>query len=686
MMDKRLTILSAVLLMAMLQTSAQQIEAQKPASDTTIRKGVKLKELPDPKTVSWQKNVELGAKLFNKGSLYNGLTYYEEAVTKNPKKTDLYLPIAEGNFALRDYKSANKYYKMLVNIDSAKGKDYYSLYQYALTDKYLGNYEQAKTSFEKFLDVTKGIPELADIRKKASTEKEGCDLGIELRDSKKLKDYLVEHLDNNVNQAFTDYSPYLADPNTLYFGSWVSDDVILEGRTEKYATFSRIYSSKRNGDKWNKANEVQGAVDTVHFHTGNAVITPDGQTMYYTQCYQDDKQRMRCSIYKSKWESSGWNEGESLSINEKGATTTHPALGKDENGSQVLFFASDRNEANGMDLYAAKMNADGSLQAPKALSAVINTTGDEMTPFYDFTSNSLFFSSNGLVNIGGMDIYKSTAKNGGWSTPEHLGLPVNSSVDDMYYNWNDAAKLGFFVSNRPGGFGLKSETCCDDIYQFRMNVVYLAVRGTLLDADSGKAITDQIITLFDAETGATLKTYNSTDGTFFFDLKPDKKYKLSGIRKDYFTAFQNFTTEGITKSDTLHYAMTFQKMEKNKAYTLNNIYYDFDKSDLSEDSKRVLDTLYTILQENPAIVIELSSHTDSKGSDKYNMDLSQKRAESCVNYLINEKNLPKERITAKGYGESMPVAPNQNLDGSDNEEGRAKNRRTEFKIIGEVNK
>ena len=204
----------------------------------------------------------------------------------------------------------------------------------------------------------------------------------------------------------------------------------------------------------------------------------------------------------------------------------------------------------------------------------------------------------------------------------------------------------------------------------------------MLNADTAnQLITDQPVTLFDEATGAALKTYNSVNGTYFFDLLPDKTYKLSAVRDGYFAAVQTFNTNGRENSDTLSFALSLKKMEKNKAYTLNNIYYEFDKADLTQASKSVLDTLYDILKENPQIAIELSSHTDSKGSDKYNLDLSQKRAESCTNYLINEKKVAKERVTAKGYGETVPVAPNTKPDGKDDEEGRAKNRRTEFKII-----
>ncbi len=298
-------------------------------------------------------------------------------------------------------------------------------------------------------------------------------------------------------------------------------------------------------------------------------------------------------------------------------------------------------------------------------------------------TNTLYFSSDGHINIGGADVFKTKPANGSWSEPENLGMPINSSVDDMYYSWNEKDGIGFVVSNRPGGYGLKSETCCDDIYQLYRYRIFLAVKGKLVDPDSGNVVKDQVVNLYDANTGALIKSYNSKDGSYFFDLNPDKSYKISVARDGYFTGTQLYNTLGKDKSDTASFTVSMKKMVMNKAYSLSNIYYEYDKADLIPASKLVLDTLYDILKENPTITIELSAHTDSKGADKYNEELSQKRAEACTNYLVNEKGIAKDRIVAKGYGKTMPVAPNTNPDGSDNPEGRAKNRRTEFKILND---
>ena len=690
-------LLSVVTLLFLQLVSTNQLKAQ--TTDTTkVKQAVdsvkakvqkpkkleKLKELPDPQSVGWKKDKMFGDKLFAQGSLYNGLHYYEAAIAKNPKQTGLYQQMADGNFTLRDYRTANKYYKMLVDMDTAKHLNWLALYKYALTEKFLGNYEKAKLLFEQFNQTYKDKQELADVRKRATTEDLGCDLGIKLRDDKTFKDVKAVHLDTNVNQPFTDYAPVLKDPKTLYFSAVISDKVILTGKREKFATFSRIYSAQKNSDStWTKKELLHGEVNTVAYHIGNPTFSADGKTMYYTQCLQDDNQAIKCNIYRSLLGDTGWVAGAMLdeNINAAGATNTEPSLGKNEAGEDVLYFVSDRNKSRGTDIFYAKLIGNGNFAKAKEVGGDINTDGNEFTPNYDIATNTLYYSSDGHVNIGGADVYKTKLSGGKWSESENLGLPVNSSVDDMYYNWNEKDGIGFVVSNRPGGFGLKSETCCDDIYQIYRYRIFLAVKGKLVDPDSGNVVKDQVVNLLDANTGAIIKSYNSKDGSYFFDLEPDKSYKISAAREGYFTGTQLYNTLGKDKSDTANFVVSMKKMVKNKAYSLNNIYYEYDKADLTPASKAVLDTLFDILKENPTITIELSAHTDSKGADKYNEELSQKRAESCTNYLTNEKGIAKERIVAKGYGKTMPVAPNTNPDGSDNPEGRAKNRRTEFKIL-----
>ncbi len=660
----------------------------KPQDDVKSATGEQLKELPDPQSIGFGKNKKLGKQLYDRGSIYNGLRYYEAALSKKPKKTFINQPLADGNFLVRDYATANKYYKTLVDLDSVKHKNLFALYQYALTEKYLGNYEKAKENFNKFNKLAKDVDELAEQRKNANREAQGCDLGISFRDSKDLLTYKVAHLNESVNQQFTDYSPFLKDANTLYFGSWVSDKVILENKKEKYGTFSRIYKAIKKGNVWAKAEEAKGEVNTVQAHTGNATFSEDGNTMYYTQCLQDDQQRMRCNIYKSSRGNDGWNAGEKLAaLNAEGFTSTHPSIGKNESGDYVLYFSSDRTAGKGMDIFYAKINPDGSVGKPKSVSGAVNTKGDEMTPFYDFKNQALYFSSNGHVNIGGTDIFKTSVKGNEWSVPENIGMPVNSSVDDMYFMWNSEAELGFVVSNRAGGFGLKSATCCDDIYTVDLNKIYLAVKGEQSNADNkNEVITNGLVTLYDEGTGNELKTFYATDGSYLFDLEHDKNYKITARKQGFEDMSQSVSTMGKRADDTVTINFSMKEipgMKSKLGERIGIVYWEFNKDNLTQTAPDTLNAVVNFMNEYPQYVVEVGSHTDAKGSDEYNLKLSQRRSDAVLRYLLSKK-VFNFRLESKAYGESQPAELNENPPGTDNPEGRSKNRRTEFKVINEL--
>jgi len=293
--------------------------------------------------------------------------------------------------------------------------------------------------------------------------------------------------------------------------------------------------------------------------------------------------------------------------------------------------------------------------------------------------------------MGGFDIYESKyAYNKPYMEPENVGYKLNSSVDDIYFTLQKRGEEGYFVSNRPGVFSLKSETCCDDIFYFKYDKIYLAVKGnvTELDGDTKRPLFGATVSLYekgvDGREDSLIKkmTLNNRRDYLLTGLKPDKLYKVLVSKKGYLNNAATINTMGVEESDTISSNIVVNKFVKEKAYKLQNIYYDYDKADLREESLPVLDTLYVLLMENPSIIIELSSHTDSRGSDNYNRKLSQKRAESCVNYL-KSLGVSTERLAPKGYGESRLI--NECDDGVEcTDETHQANRRTEFKIIGEL--
>jgi len=302
----------------------------------------------------------------------------------------------------------------------------------------------------------------------------------------------------------------------------------------------------------------------------------------------------------------------------------------------------------------------------------------------------IYFSSNGLINVGGRDVFKANGSGSRFSNAENLGFPVNSSVDDHYFVIAPNENYGYFVSNRPGIIALKSETCCDDIFRYDwIRRIKLAVTGNVYVEKNGEkiAVDKAMVSMYMTE-NQTNEILMETDTLkkrerYFFDLTQDREYKLIAEKEGYLSDRSVINTFDKTESDTLVVDLFLKLIEKEKSFILQNIYYDYDQATLRTASKSTLDSLVLFLKENPAIIVELGAHTDNKGDDEYNKKLSQKRAESVVKYLITA-GLSKDRLIAKGYGETNAIAQNENPDGSDNPEGRQLNRRTEFTIKGEL--
>lgn len=647
----------------------------------TGKSGTKWKELPSPEKLGWKKNRKLGDKLMQVGSVTNAAKYYTEALAKKPAKFQLNEKIADAFFALRDYDKANAYYNALVAADSVKHKNLTAVYQSGLTAKYLGKYEEAKVMFAKFNKLAASNDDLASMRSSASRESQGCDLGLQLINSKEVPTYKVNTV-NGINQPLTDFAPVFKDANTVYYGAWTSDSVVLVGRSEKYAVNSKLHEAKQVGNHWTN-QELSGEINQTKSHVGNPALSKDGKTMYYTQCAQDETARMICTIFKSTAQADGWSAGEKLKLNKEGFTTTHPNLGKNEAGEPVLYFSSDRNSGRGMDIFAAPFLADGTLGNAKTVAS-INTRGDEMTPFYEEKTKTLYFSSNGHINIGGTDIFSTVLKNGEWAEPQNLGTPVNSSVDDMYFHWNETAMQGFVVSNRPGGQALKSATCCDDIYQVQLMKINLAIKGVMKNGADNKPIESGLITLYDATSGKEIKTVYATDGSFLFDVEIDKEYRLMGRKKGFEDLLLTYSTMDKRLSDTVQLDLNMVALPQTGPQVgdlIGTVNWEFNYDRLTSTAPDILNKVIEFMTANPNVVVQVGSHTDSKGTEEYNTKLSQRRSDAVMKYLLSKK-VPKNRLVSKAFGEGEPIAAaNDNPDGTDNPEGRAINRRTEFKVL-----
>lgn len=651
------------------------------------------------------------------GDIYSAIDYYEELHKRNNKNSDINYKLGQLYYKARNYPMAHKFFSYAFDADKEAYLE--ALFYMGLLKKMMGDYKGAKEDFLAFTKLIKGTKFAIDYKKKVKNEIEGCNLAIKLKD--KPLDVFTLHLDTSINKAHAEASPMPISGNTILYSSLKADKLFyIDANNDSIVIPTRqIYIAKKKGEKWYSEGIFKAPINESGINILNPALSPSGNRLFFNKCKKNWKNKMICSIYLSEKIDGQWTTPILLGngINNPKYTSTQPTVGIDsKTKNEVLYFVSDRKGTKGgLDIwYSVYDSKKNEFKPPKNLGNKINTFGDEMTPFYDIESHTLYFSSDGHPSIGGLDIFKSQGELTQFSTPENIGFPINSSADDIYYTTSKNREGGFFVSNRKGTVALLNETCCDDIWEFRWaNFIHVAVTGKIYaikDSTIYKQLEKQIVDknfieeldsisekvnplpdkkvdlyLLQGNERIYIKTVQTNErGEFFFNLEPQKDYKIVVDNFGFFNKEISVSTHNITHSDTLQVGAIFINVIPLEPIVIKNIYYESSKWNLTDSSKAIIDqTLFKILMDNPRIIVEISSHTDSVSSEKYNLKLSQKRAESVVKYLVS-KGIDKKRLIAKGYGESKPIAPNSNPDGTDNPEGRRKNRRTEFRIIGSI--
>lgn len=589
---------------------------------------------------------------------------------------------------IRDYERAQAMFLNAYNTNKLKAPE--ALYYHALMMKSNGQYDSARINFQRFKKEYKG--EQKKLKKLASREIVFCDSVAKIMGSESK--IIIEHLDASINKVNTEGAPFNIDDDTFVFTSLRTDkqEYITEDDTAR-SIKRKIYVAKRVANKWKFAGEYGSNLNDAAYNTGNATFSPDRKRIYFTRCKLNLKEKMICAIYVSEKKGNSWTEPVKLPkhINNPKYTSTMPAVTTDPaKGNDVIYFVSNRKEGKGgLDIwYTVYDKKQKTYRIPKNAGSKINTSQNEITPFFDNETRTLYYSSDGLGGLGGFDVFKAKGDGKKWTGSENIGRPINSGSDEIFYTISTNRGEGFFVSNRKGGNALKNATCCDDIYFYKHSeYIRLFVSGTIREATDKRAIIpDATIELFitDKKTKEKflIKTINSDKaGNYKIAIEAGQDYVLVVKKNDFLGTSEELTTSGITHSKEIKKDLQLAKKPK-ESIRLPNILSEFNKSSIAESSKTAIDTtILRLMQLNPELIIEIQSHTDNLGSDQYNLKLSQKRAESVVNYLISKGINPK-RLIAKGYGESMPIAPNENPDGSDNPNGRSMNRRTDFKIIG----
>ena len=631
-------------------------------------------------------HLAIANQAFEGQEYYKAITLLKKAYSKEKdkaNKAEIIYKTAECYRFVNDSKQAETWYRKALKIKYPENS--VQLY-YANALKANGKFEDAIVEYEKYAELAPDDP-------RGKNGAEACALAQKWVDNPSR--YVVENT-VQLNGKNMDFSPSYASRNhkELYFTS--SRDNASGNEVDGWTGqgFTDIFSATiDNKGKWSKPKPLPATINSI-YNEGAAVMNNDFNQMIFTRCGVKKKVKMGCELYSSNKSGDNWTEAEAIPffVKDEGDDSTqvtvgHPALSAD---GKVLVFASDAEGGKGgRDLWKSNFDEEKKRWSKPVALASVNTPGDEMYPFIH-ADGTLYFASNGHIGMGGLDIFMAEAQGEDWGNVTNMRSPINSSGDDFAIIFEKEQEKGYFTSNREDGKG------SDDIYSFLLPALKFTLCGIVSDYKTKKEIGGATVSIVGTD-GSSLETTTDANGKYCFDLAPATSYVITAGKKDfYLNKTGKTTTVGFEEDkDLVH---DFELDPINRVIDLPNIFYDLGKWDLRPESKVALDGLVETLNDNPTIVVELGSHTDTRASDSYNLSLSQKRAQSVVDYLI-ENDVAGERLVAKGYGETTPkvldVAVGQlpagsvindafiaKLAGEElKEEAHQLNRRTEFKVL-----
>ena len=459
----------------------------------------------------------------------------------------------------------------------------------------------------------------------------------------------TDHKVENVrvfNTRYHDFAPAYgsSDYETVYFTSSRREGkgkIRVHNATGQKNT--DLFMSTLSKSGWDKPVYLNGDINSED-EEGACVFNYNYTAMYFTKCRIEKGEKYGCGIFYSKGGGDTWSDPENLQLVPDSLVAAHPALSDD--GLTMYFTSNIRGGYGGIDLWMVTRGSEESnlWGEPINLGAQINTPGDEMFP--SVRKDTIFFASNGHPGYGGLDIYKAYRNNTGSWVVENMGKPINSSADDFAIVFETENERGYFTSRRKGGRG------GDDIYSFQLDIPALEYfwNGTIRDAKKNTRLSRAEVTLSGSD-GTTLKRTTERDGAFQFRLSPNTDYIAVVRRQGYFAQKASITTNGLTESKTFEDVILITPLTE--LIEIPNIFFEFGRADLTKESTGALDFLISIMNDNPNITVSLIAHTDNRGTDESNMQLSQRRAQAVVDYLI-VNGIDEDRLKARGMGESVP--------------------------------
>jgi outer membrane protein OmpA-like peptidoglycan-associated protein len=579
------------------------------------------------------------------------------------------------NFHSHHRANALKYFKRAVDLKyAAKDLDFFLARTYHLNHQF----DDAAKYYKSYKQILKGDTSDATLKKykfkitDLDRSVTMCEIGKKMvADSINIR---IENMGPKINTEYPEYVPVVtADETTMMFTSRrptttggkidINDGMYYEDIMVSYKDTST--------NEWTAPENLSTKVNT-KFHDACIGLSPDGQKLFIYRSHRG--KHSSGDIYESFLEGKGWTAPIKLTeLNtqywENSATIT--ADGK------TVYFTSDRPGGyGGVDIYVSQLQDNGKWGTPQNLGPTINTPFDEDGPYIHIDSKTLFFSSRGHKTMGGFDIFSSVLdeKTNKWSAPENLGYPINTADDDIYFVWSADGTKGYFSSWRDDSYGDK------DLYIAHRpggSASLIVMKGKVYNKET-EAPVAATITVTDNDAKKILGVYNSNavSGNYAIVLPHGKNYGITVDADGYVFFSDNYYIEPSNAYFAVEKNIYLEAVKVGSVIALRNVFFDFDKANLRNESATELDKVFDFLNQHAEIVVEISGHTDSLGADDYNMKLSEQRANSVVEYLTN-KGIKKERLVAKGYGETQPIATNSTP------EGRQLNRRTQFLIIGD---
>ncbi len=623
---------------------------------------------------------------FENHQYFSAVELYKSAYTsvkKGDMKAKVLFRTAFAYQEINDMKSAETYYQKAI---AAKYPDPEAVVRLADVLKSQGKYPEAIAEYQNFKKLAPSDPR-GDKGVKSS------ELAQQWKDNPGR--YKIENM-ALINSKESDFSPTYSDKkyNTLVFTS------TREGVNQKQdittgQNHSKMYETKldKNG-KWSTPIVLAGAV-TSAFNDGAAAVSKKGDFMLMTRCPEIKSQKSGCQLYMAKKQGSGWAEPVKLPFNVDSVQFGHPALSAD--GKTVYFVSRMKGGFGGADIWKTIYDAKANTWSlPINLGPQINGSNDEMYPYVSDDSKTLYFSSNSHPGMGGLDIFKAEIGADGKFTkaPENLKVPLNSGADDFGIAFEGKKQRGYFSSNREGGKG------SDDIWSFYLPPLVFNLKGKVVSKGDSKGIgKGETVTNVKVKLQGSDGTINDAttvgDGAYSFKLKENVSYTVTAEAGKQSTSatFKDghlntkdmgaLTTAG--EKDSKDFMKDFEVEPVVKEIRFPAVLYALGSAELKPESKDSLNFLYQTLVDNPTIVIQLSAHTDSRGSDAKNLILSQARAQSCVDYLANEKKIALARMSAKGFGETRLLVKDAEIAKAKTKEEKEalhqKNRRTVFGIV-----